>query len=60
MSFRDSGHFGVVIAVGGAFAIPTFYADNPVFAAVLAVATVITAAVVYFKVDKPARQQSRS
>ena len=44
---RDRLMWGVVLGVGGAFAITAWYADNPVLAAVIAVITIVSTLVVY-------------
>ena len=44
---RDRMMWGVVLGVGGAFAITAWYADNPVLALVIAVITVAATLVVY-------------
>jgi hypothetical protein len=52
--------FGVVIGLGGAFAIMAWYDDNPWLAAVLAVATIGAALVTYWRYDRPARREPGS
>ena len=44
---RDRMMWGVVLGVGGAFAITAWYADNPVLALVIAVITIVATLVVY-------------
>lgn len=41
--------WGVILGVGGAFAITAYYADNPVLAAVIAVITLIATVVAYLR-----------
>jgi Flp pilus assembly protein TadB len=41
--------WGVILGVGGAFAITAWYADNPVLAAVIAVITIVATIVAYVR-----------
>lgn len=52
-------HFGVVLGVGGAFAVTAWYDDNPLFAAILAAATIVAALAVYLRVDRRKRRVQR-
>ncbi len=58
MTRMQGAGFGVVIGLGGAFAIMAFYDDNPWLAAVLAGATIIAALFTYWRYDRPARRDS--
>jgi hypothetical protein len=52
-------NFGVVLGVGGAFAITAFYDDKPALAALVAAITIVSSLIVYLKVDRQRRSGRR-